>query len=95
MDSELQKQQGSRFFTSTDAIKGYHHLLLDEETQEKLAVWLDDGLYQPTRLMEGSKNAGVYFQEAMNRAMELLPPDAREKVSNYMDDFLCPQAFFF
>ena len=91
MDSELQKQQGSRFFTSTDAIKGYHHLTLDEETQEKLAVWLDDGLYQPTRLMEGSKNAGVYFQEAMNRAMELLPPDAREKVSNYMDDLLCGQ----
>ncbi len=53
-----------------------------------LAVWLDDGLYEPTRLTEGSKNAGVYYQAEVTKGMNTIPPETLKSISNYADDFL-------
>ena len=88
IEHQLHKQSGNKFFFSTDALKGYHQLALTPETSEMLAVWLDDGLYEPTRLTEGSKNAGVYYQAAVTRALNTLAKEVLKDVSNYADDFL-------
>ena len=88
MTLQLQKQVNSKFMTSTDAKKGYHQLAVTPRTAALLAVWMDDGLYQPNRLVEGAINSGHYYQAAVDRAMQYLPDDIREKVSNYLDDFL-------
>ena len=88
MVEQLQKQSKSRFFTSTDAKKGYHQLALAPATRKMLAVWLDDGLYEPNRLVEGAKNSGTHYQAAVNKALHSLPDEVKQKVSNYLDDFL-------
>ena len=82
MTLQLQKQVNSRYLTSTDAKKGYHQLSITERTAELLAAWMDDGLYQPNRLVEGAINSGHYYQAAVNRALQHLPDKVREKVSN-------------
>ena len=88
MVEQLQKQSKSRFFTSTDAKKGYHQLALSPATKKMLAVWMDDGLYEPNRLVEGAKNSGTHYQAAVSTALHSLPEDTQNSLSNYLDDFL-------
>ena len=88
IEQQLHKQSGNKYFFSTDALKGYHQLGLTKEASEMLAVWMDDGLYEPTRLTEGSKNAGVYYQAAVTKALNKMPAEVQKDVSNYIDDFL-------
>ena len=94
MVEQLQKQCGSRYFTSTDAAKGYHQLALTPETRKLLAVWMDDGLYEPNRLTEGAKNSGTHYQAAVNTALQSLQDEVRNATSNYLDDFLVGGADF-
>jgi len=94
MTLQLQKQVNSKYLTSTDAKKGYHQLSITARTAELLAAWMDDGLYQPNRLVEGAINSGHFYQAAVNRALQHLPDEVREKVSNYLDDFLIGGATF-
>ena len=88
MEDQLLRHPGAKFFTSTDALRGFYHLKLGKESQEKLAIWTPLGLYMPTRLVEGNKNAATYFQNFANKVLEAMNDDSRQRTSNYADDFL-------
>ena len=88
MDDQLRRHRGSKFFLVTDAIQGYHQKELAPESRQKLAIWTPLGLMVPTRLQMGTKNAGSTYQAAITGALSTLPKEVRDRVSNYMDDFL-------
>ncbi len=88
MEDQLLRHAGARYFTSTDALRGFYHLELDPEAREKVAIWTPLGLFVPTRLVEGNKNAATYFQNFANQVLEELSAEARQRTSNYADDFL-------
>ena len=84
----IRKHKGAKFFTQVDAIKGYNQLEIDEDTQQICALWTPLGLMVPTRLTEGTKNAGHYYQGAVTKACLTMKPSTLEKHSNYMDDHI-------
>lgn len=84
----IRKHKGAKFFTQVDAIKGYNQLEIDEETQQICALWTPLGLVVPTRLTEGTKNAGHYYQDAVTKACLTMKPHTQESHSNYMDDHI-------
>ena len=84
MEIELRKHRGAKLFTVADAVQGYHQLAMDEESQERCAIWTPLGLMLPTRLWMGIKNAGSSYQEAITGSLETMPEKPRKKTSNYI-----------
>jgi hypothetical protein len=88
MEDQLRRHRGAKYFLQTDALRGYHQILLDEASRDICAIWTPQGLLRPTRLVEGLKNAGTTYQGPITLALDEMSPHARGSTSNYMDDFL-------
>ena len=56
---------GFEFYAQFDFTNGYAHLVLDEETRDRLAVWTPLGLLRPIVMPFGVMNATTYFQREM------------------------------
>ena len=63
--------------------KGYHQLLIDQESREVTAFSTPEGLYQWKVLPLGMKTSGAAFQRVMDKIFEKLQPS---KVVVYIDD---------
>ena len=66
-----------------DLISGYWQIDLPEEEQEKCAIIVQSGLYQPTRMPQGLSNAPATFQRAMDSIMSDLKQSC---ILVYLDD---------
>ena len=77
----LDKLGQCKYFTLCDADAAYHQCLVAEP--HKLAFVTHDGLFEPTVLLFGPRNAPAYFQRNMAAAVQDL-----EYVQAYMDDIM-------
>ena len=88
MEDQLRRHRGAKYFLQTDALRGYHQILLDDDSKDICAIWTPQGLLRRTRLVEGLKNSGTAYQGPITRVLDEMHPAARASTSNYMDDFL-------
>ena len=72
---------GCKYFSLCDADAAYHQCTVKDA--HKLAFVTHDGLYQPTVLLFGPRNAPAYFQRNMSNAIRGI-----ENVFAYLDDIM-------
>ncbi|KAE8214870.1 hypothetical protein CF327_g1785 [Tilletia walkeri] len=68
-DAVFQTLQGKRWFSSMDAIRGYHQHPVAAEDRWKTAFVCHRGLYQYRTVPFGLKNAPAVFQRLMDRVL--------------------------
>jgi hypothetical protein len=66
-ESMFQSVQGSQRIGKIDLCHAYWQLALAVESQGIFLIQTPAGVYKPTRLIQGSTDAGNYFQEEHNR----------------------------
>jgi hypothetical protein len=64
------KLQGHRLFSKLDLTKGFWQIPLDEASRKILAMDTPLGLYEPTNMPFGMKNAPAVFQREMQRVLK-------------------------
>ncbi|KAE8238705.1 hypothetical protein A4X13_0g8413 [Tilletia indica] len=88
-DAVFQTLQGKRWFSSLDAIRGYHQLPVAEKYRWKTAFVCHRGLFQYKTVPFGLKNAPAVFQRLMDRVLGSL----RWKTAVvYIDDVIAATA---
>ena len=65
----LQHLNGSQLFATLDAFKGYWQFPLHEDSREILSFATHEGIFSPTRIIQGSQDAVFAFQAGMEEAM--------------------------
>ncbi|KAE8239919.1 hypothetical protein A4X13_0g8016, partial [Tilletia indica] len=83
IDDVLESLRGARWFSSLDAIRGYHQMDVAEEDRWKTAFSTHKGLYQYKRVPFGLRSAPAYFQRFMDG---LLGPMRWITALVYLDD---------
>ncbi|KAE8218095.1 hypothetical protein CF319_g7960 [Tilletia indica] len=83
IDDVLESLRGARWFSSLDAIRGYHQMDVAEEDRWKTAFITHKGLYQYKRVPFGLRSAPAYFQRFMDG---LLGPMRWITALVYLDD---------
>ncbi|KAE8237855.1 hypothetical protein A4X13_0g8614, partial [Tilletia indica] len=90
-DAVFQTLQGKRWFSSLDAIRGYHQLPVAEKDRWKTSFVCHRGLFQYKTVPFGLKNAPAVFQRLMDRVLGAL----RWKTAViYIDDVVAATATF-
>ncbi|KAE8217350.1 hypothetical protein CF319_g8539 [Tilletia indica] len=83
IDDILESLRGARWFSSLDAIRGYHQMDVAPEDRWKTAFITHKGLYQYKRVPFGLRSAPAYFQRFMD---QLLGPMRWICALVYLDD---------
>ena len=65
----LGRLAGASYFATLDAYKGYWQFPLAKESQELLSFMTDEGVYTPTRVIQGATDAVACFQAGMQEAL--------------------------
>ena len=65
----LAEMQGSIVFSKMDLLKGFNQIPVDKDSRQYMAVSTPDGLYQPTVMPFGVRNAPGAFQREMRRVL--------------------------
>jgi len=65
----LDQLQGSRIFSKLDLLKGFNQIPVAVDSRPYMAVSTPDGLYQPTVMPFGARNAPGAFQREMRRVL--------------------------
>ena len=85
MDSVFDQLAGMQYFSKLDLLKGFNQIPVEEKSRELMAVSTPAGLYQPTVMPFGVKNAPGSFQREMRRVL-------RERLNKgmfvYIDDII-------
>jgi hypothetical protein len=81
----LSSLNGSKYFCLLDANKGFHQILMDENSIEKTTFITQDGIYQYKRMCFGLCNAPSTYQRAMNTILAGL---TWNECLVYIDDIL-------
>lgn len=76
---------GATHFASIDLFNGYWQIPLHPDSQEYFSIKTDRGIYTPTRLIQGSKNAAGPFQAVLT---EVLGSLVNTICVVYIDDIL-------
>jgi len=74
-----------RYFTWLDLMKGYHQVMVAEESKPRTAFTCHMGLFQYRRMLFGLTNAPATFQRLMSR---LFAGEEWNFVFIYLDDLL-------
>jgi len=82
----VDKVQDARLFTKMDVHTGYNNIRFRDGNEEKAAFKTNMGLFEPTVMPFGLRNAPAVFQRMMN--MQFTDIIATGKVIIYMDDIL-------
>ena len=61
---------GMQYFSKLDLLKGFNQIPVDKKSRELMAVSTPAGLYQPTVMPFGVKNAPGSFQREMRRVLQ-------------------------
>ena len=68
-----QKLKGCKYFTKLDLNKGYHQILLDEESRDLTAFQCHLGIFRYKRLVFGLSSAAEIYQREIELALAGLP----------------------
>ena len=69
MQMVFDQLKGMRYFSKLDLLKGFNQIPVDMKSREYMAVSTPVGLYQPTVMPFGVKNAPGTFQREMRRVL--------------------------
>lgn len=84
LDSLLQNCSGSEYFADIDFTHGYWQIPLDHASQEIMSIQTPDGVFSPTRTLQGGMDSGNHFQWVTSEHFS-------QKVKHmlqWLDDFL-------
>lgn len=82
----LERITGVVGFAKYDAFKGFWQLALDKKSQEIFSFMTHEGVFTPTRVVQGSVDASLFFQSAMQ---ECIGPNLWLKnIAAWIDDVL-------
>ena len=84
IDTALTDLTGSAVYAKLDFSHGYWQIALDEKSRECQSFGTDEGIWTPTRVLQGSKNSSAYFQAATSKIYKPL----RERLLQWLDDWL-------
>jgi RNase H-like domain found in reverse transcriptase/Reverse transcriptase (RNA-dependent DNA polymerase) len=86
LESELAKVVGSTCFATFDFSSGYFQLPLHPDSQEFQFFICPDGIFSPTRVVQGNVNATAHFQYVFDNLLVRTALDS--KLLRWLDDFL-------
>jgi Reverse transcriptase (RNA-dependent DNA polymerase) len=86
LESELAKVVGSTCFATFDFSNGYFQLPLYPDSQEFQSFICPDGIFSPTRVMQGNANAGGHFQSVFDNLLVRTSLDS--KCLRWLDNVL-------
>jgi hypothetical protein len=81
----LDQLQGSHIFSKMDLIKGFNQIPVAADSRAYMAISTPDGLYQPTVMPFGVRNAPAAFQREMRR---VLRDRLHKGVEVFIDDII-------
>jgi hypothetical protein len=84
LESELADLASSTYFATIDFASGYWQLPLSETSQSLHSFVTPQGIFQPTRMLQGARNSGANFQSRV----ELCFLSIRQSLKAWLDDFL-------
>ncbi|GKB06339.1 reverse transcriptase domain-containing protein [Tanacetum coccineum] len=84
-DWKVESLCGYPFKCFLDAYKGYHHIQMAEEDEEKMAFHTPHGVYCYTKMPFGLKNAGATYQRLVDKAFE---KQVGQNLKVYVDDLV-------
>ena len=82
----IDKVQKAKLFTKVDIRKGFYNIRVAQGDEWKAAFKTNSGLYEPTVMQFGLKNAPAVFQRMMNTQFANII--AQGNVIIYFDDIL-------
>ena len=85
MDTVFDQLAGMKYFSKLDLLKGFNQIPVESKSRELMAVSTPAGLYQPTVMPFGVKNAPGSFQREMRR---VLSGRLNKGVFVYIDDII-------
>jgi predicted aspartyl protease len=85
MQTVFDQLAGMQWFSKLDLLKGFNQIPVDAQSRELMAVSTPAGLYQPTVMPFGVKNAPGSFQREMRR---VLKDKLNKGVFVYIDDII-------
>lgn len=86
LESSLQEVSGAKCFAKLDLSQGYWQLALHKNSQELMSIQTPQGIYSPTRLLQGGTDSGNYFQAVLQPVFAA--KIAGRKFLQWVDDFL-------
>ena len=88
LESVVSEVAGDACFATFDLCHGYWQMPLHPDSQECQSFITQDGVYTPTRVLQGQTNAVPYFQSAVSNIIKPL----RDRILQWLDDLLmhCP-----
>ena len=69
LDVVISHLRGAGYFASLDLFKGFWQSPLHENSQELHSIMTDEGIYTPTRVLQGSADASQHFQAMMQEVL--------------------------
>ena len=70
MQTVFDQLAGMQYFSKLDLLKGFNQIPVEMKSRELMAVSTPAGLYQPTVMPFGVKNAPGSFQREMRRVLQ-------------------------
>ena len=87
----IRKHEGTKYFTTTDLIKGYWQVSLSAASRKYTAFLHQGKLFQFKMIPFGLKTAWAGFMCALDLALD---NELREYITNYVDDILIALRMF-
>jgi Reverse transcriptase (RNA-dependent DNA polymerase) len=84
LQDELQDFHGSEAFATLDFCQGYWQITLHKDSQDCQSFITPDGVYTPTRVLHGTRNATQHLQSVLVVMMD----DIKSNIKVWLDDCL-------
>jgi hypothetical protein len=85
MEIDLERAVNAGYYAVLDADNGYFQIENDEEYAEIFSILTEDGIFTPTRLVQGTVDGVAVFQSSM---MTILADQLHRTVSIWIDDII-------
>jgi hypothetical protein len=85
LEVDLEKAVNSGYYAVLDADNGYFQIENDEQFAEIFSILTEDGIFTPTRLVQGTIDGVAVFQSAM---MTILADQIHRTVAIWIDDVI-------
>nr|GFA38210.1 reverse transcriptase domain-containing protein [Tanacetum cinerariifolium] len=85
IDRKIESMVGFRYKCFLDAYKGYHHVQMAQDNENKTAFYTDQGTHCYTKLSFGLKNTGAIYQRLVDATFQ---SQIERNLKAYVDDMV-------